>query len=221
KRRPLNVQSITETAFEEASRLCIGMQFENWEHVNSVLLAYGQQKGFMWRIENSYPDKNSAEHCVKNRLYHLFWMSPLQQSIYIRHHNVILTDNTARTNKLLEATNNLAQIIIYFDCDTSLGPAIKTHLVRSLGSKFVEFQSDFFSGPQIERTLGALTANEKMIVVSVHHYLQKNMSKRQSSEATTLRKEVALATEVGEATVARIVAEFNKTGEVAPSKQGQ
>ncbi|CAG8723011.1 7872_t:CDS:1 [Gigaspora rosea] len=75
--------------------------------------------------------------------------------------------------------------------------------------------------PQIKHTPGALTANKKMMVLSVHRYLQKNMPKRQSSEATTLRKEVALAIGVGEATVARIVAEINKTGEVAPSKQGQ
>ncbi|CAG8769752.1 1573_t:CDS:2, partial [Cetraspora pellucida] len=32
-------------AFEEASRLCVGMQFESWDYVNLVLLAYGQQKG--------------------------------------------------------------------------------------------------------------------------------------------------------------------------------
>ncbi|GET64597.1 protein FAR1-RELATED SEQUENCE 5-like [Rhizophagus irregularis DAOM 181602=DAOM 197198] len=37
--------------------------------------------------------------CVKNRLFHLFWMSPHQQTLYLRHHDVILTDNTARTNK--------------------------------------------------------------------------------------------------------------------------
>ncbi|CAG8688831.1 7627_t:CDS:2, partial [Gigaspora margarita] len=37
--------------------------------------------------------------CVKNRLFHLFWMTPHQKSLYLRHHDVILTDNTAQTNK--------------------------------------------------------------------------------------------------------------------------
>ncbi|CAG8806079.1 26595_t:CDS:2, partial [Gigaspora margarita] len=145
-----------------------------------------------------------AEHCVKNRLYHVFWISPLQQNIYFKHHDVILTDNTAQTNKyrlslclfvgvdehrhsrviaqalmsdettssymwvlnkLLEATNNVAPITIYSDCDTGLGPAIETvfpntrylncifhifqnikkHLMHSLESQFAEFQNEFFS----------------------------------------------------------------------------
>jgi len=38
-------------------------------------------------------------HYVKNWLYHLFWMTSHQQTLYIRHHDIILTDNTARTNK--------------------------------------------------------------------------------------------------------------------------
>jgi len=38
-------------------------------------------------------------HCVKNRLFHLFWMTPYQQTLYLKYHDVILTDNTARTNK--------------------------------------------------------------------------------------------------------------------------
>ncbi|CAG8510170.1 20284_t:CDS:2, partial [Racocetra persica] len=42
-----------------------------------------------------------------------------------------------------------------------------------------------------------------------------------SSKATTLCKEVALAIGVGEATIAHIVAEFNKTEEIMPSKQSQ
>ncbi|CAG8671128.1 5282_t:CDS:2, partial [Scutellospora calospora] len=40
-----------------------------------------------------------------------------------------------------------------------------------------------------------------------------------SKQATNLRKEVFLATGVSKATVARVVAEFNKTGKIAPSDQ--
>ncbi|CAG8793697.1 5514_t:CDS:2, partial [Gigaspora rosea] len=71
------------------------------------------------------------------------------------------------------------------------------------------------------RTLINLTDNEKIMVLSVHRYLQKNMPKLKSKETTNLRKEVSLATGVGEATVARIVADFNRTGKIVSSKQGQ
>ncbi|KAF0504837.1 protein far1-related sequence 5-like [Gigaspora margarita] len=40
-----------------------------------------------------------ADCCVKNCLFYLFWITPHQKSLYLRHHNVILTDNIARTNK--------------------------------------------------------------------------------------------------------------------------
>ncbi|CAG8518422.1 2893_t:CDS:2 [Cetraspora pellucida] len=42
-----------------------------------------------------------------------------------------------------------------------------------------------------------------------------------SKQATNLRKEVSLATGVGEATVAHVIAEFNKAKKVTSSKQGQ
>ena len=34
------------------------MQFENWNHANLVLLAYEQQIGFVWQIQDRYLDKN-------------------------------------------------------------------------------------------------------------------------------------------------------------------
>ncbi|CAG8720074.1 15306_t:CDS:2, partial [Racocetra fulgida] len=71
------------------------------------------------------------------------------------------------------------------------------------------------------RTPIALTDNEKIMVLSVHCYLQKNMPKLKSKETTNLRKEVSLATGVGEATVAHVVADFNRTGKIVSSKQGQ
>ncbi|GBC43775.2 hypothetical protein RhiirA1_479088 [Rhizophagus irregularis] len=116
------------------------MQFENWNYANLVLLAYGQQIGFVWRIQDKYLDKNGGVykyifeyrhnpkndtsnllkelqkmkeddptwfityHCVKNCLFHLFWMSPHQQILYLRHHDVILTDNTARSHELISIT---------------------------------------------------------------------------------------------------------------------
>ncbi|CAG8812261.1 29196_t:CDS:2, partial [Racocetra persica] len=53
-------RSILKKAFEEASRLCVGMQFETWDHVDLVLLAYRQQQGFVWRIKNKYLNKNGG-----------------------------------------------------------------------------------------------------------------------------------------------------------------
>ena len=38
-------------------------------------------------------------YCIKNWLFHLFWIMPLQQNLYLKFHDVILTDNTAHTNK--------------------------------------------------------------------------------------------------------------------------
>ncbi|CAG8774661.1 16166_t:CDS:1, partial [Dentiscutata erythropus] len=81
---------------------------------------------------------------------------------------------------------------------------------------------------QIERTQIALTVNEKKMILSVHNYIQEKMkmtdeiriTDEQLKKATNLRKEVSIATGVGEATVARVVAEFNKTGKVTSSEQG-
>jgi len=66
---------------------------------------------------------------------------------------------------------------------------------------------------QCERSPIALTANEKKMVLSVYNYIH-------SLEIINLRKEVSLATGVGKATVARVLAEFNKTGAVIASEQG-
>ncbi|CAG8638866.1 10959_t:CDS:1, partial [Acaulospora morrowiae] len=60
------------------------------------------------------------------------------------------------------------------------------------------------------------------MIISVHHYIQKNILSVnwQSHQATNLHKEVSLTTEVGKATVAHILAEYNKTGKVKASIQG-
>ncbi|CAG8836719.1 46432_t:CDS:1, partial [Gigaspora margarita] len=59
----------------------------------------------------------------------------------------------------------------------------------------------------------ALTANEKKIGLSVYNYIH-------SFEIINLCKEVSLAIGVGKATVACVLAEFNKTGAVIASEQG-
>ncbi|CAG8699666.1 13792_t:CDS:2 [Cetraspora pellucida] len=46
------------------------------------------------------------------------------------------------------------------------------------------------------------------------------MTDGQSKKTTNLHKEVSIATGVGEVTIARVVAEFNKTGKVTASEQG-
>ena len=58
KGRSLEKLTIPDLAFDQASRLSVGMQFENWNHANLVLLAYGKQTGFVWRIQDKYLDKN-------------------------------------------------------------------------------------------------------------------------------------------------------------------
>ncbi|CAG8728668.1 2480_t:CDS:1, partial [Cetraspora pellucida] len=40
KRRPHETLSIPSTAFEQALNLYVRLQFDHWEHVNLVLLAY-------------------------------------------------------------------------------------------------------------------------------------------------------------------------------------
>ncbi|CAG8715111.1 13044_t:CDS:1, partial [Racocetra fulgida] len=45
------------------------------------------------------------------------------------------------------------------------------------------------------------------------------MTDKQAKQITNLRKEVSIATRVGEATIAHIVAEFNKTENVISSEQ--
>ncbi|CAG8751413.1 7519_t:CDS:2, partial [Rhizophagus irregularis] len=70
KGRSLEKLIIPDSAFDQASKLSVGMQFENWNHANLVLLAYGQQIGFVWRIQDKYLDKNGeAAPYLKNVLY--------------------------------------------------------------------------------------------------------------------------------------------------------
>ncbi|KAF0548423.1 hypothetical protein F8M41_026128 [Gigaspora margarita] len=59
KRRPLETLSIPDAAFEQAVNLYVELQFEHWDYVNLVLLAYGQKEGFAWRIQDKKLDKNS------------------------------------------------------------------------------------------------------------------------------------------------------------------
>ncbi|CAG8669478.1 2833_t:CDS:2, partial [Cetraspora pellucida] len=81
---------------------------------------------------------------------------------------------------------------------------------------------------QIECTQITLTVNEKKMILSIHNYLQEKMkmtdeikiTDEQSKKATNLRKEVFIATKVDEATVAHVIAEFNKTEKIISSEQG-
>src|SRR5437016_4167670 len=54
KKRLFEFFEIPERAFDHASNLCIGMQFESWDDANLVLLAYEKQIGFVWRIQDKY-----------------------------------------------------------------------------------------------------------------------------------------------------------------------
>ncbi|KAF0378174.1 hypothetical protein F8M41_012447 [Gigaspora margarita] len=47
KRRQLETLTIPDSAFEQATGLCIGMKFDHWDHAYLVLLAYGQKTGFV------------------------------------------------------------------------------------------------------------------------------------------------------------------------------
>ncbi|CAG8842078.1 39916_t:CDS:2, partial [Gigaspora margarita] len=132
KRYLLETLSIPDAAFEQVANLHLGLQFEYWDHINLVLLAYGQKKDAIpdisqhmlrqllqgefkdqlflnkdlaniiqhFKKDNTTdPDKDPendvsnllkvlrtfkeedpiwfiSDHCVKNRLYHLFWMTP-------------------------------------------------------------------------------------------------------------------------------------------------
>jgi len=40
-----------------------------------------------------------AKKVSQGHLYHIFWMDSSQQDLYQRYHDVIVTDNTSRTNK--------------------------------------------------------------------------------------------------------------------------
>ena len=51
---------IPDGIFDQASNLRVGMEFENWNHANLVLLAYGKQIGFVWRIQDKYLDKDRS-----------------------------------------------------------------------------------------------------------------------------------------------------------------
>jgi transposase len=65
-----------------------------------------------------------------------------------------------------------------------------------------------------------LTANEKIMIVRVHLYLKDFLSRPKHHRAVKLRREVAEACGIGEATVGRIISEFNKENSVEKSKGG-
>ncbi|CAG8493050.1 17701_t:CDS:2 [Gigaspora rosea] len=68
KWRPLEKLSIPDSAFEQASNLRVGLQFEHWDHANLVLLAYRQKEGFAWRIQDKKLDKNGGFQSKKKTI---------------------------------------------------------------------------------------------------------------------------------------------------------
>ena len=50
---------------------------------------------------------------IDNRLSKIFWMSPEQKQMWYRYHDVIINDNTCKTNKYLMPLS----VFIIIDCD--------------------------------------------------------------------------------------------------------
>ncbi|CAG8719796.1 9004_t:CDS:2, partial [Dentiscutata erythropus] len=73
-----------------------------------------------------------------------------------------------------------------------------------------------------KRTQSALTLNKKTMVVSVYNYFNKNNQIISNNiKNFKIHNEVAIATGVGTATVARIITEYKKTKTITASKQGK
>ncbi|CAG8541579.1 15895_t:CDS:2 [Cetraspora pellucida] len=103
KRRPQVALSIPTTAFEEASRLCVGMKFENWEHVDLVLLAYKKQIGkFQSKKKETVPSQQRNRKSVKteytcfvNICWPLSSPDPTITKLNLTHHGHTLNPDTA------------------------------------------------------------------------------------------------------------------------------
>ncbi|CAG8573164.1 12799_t:CDS:2 [Dentiscutata erythropus] len=65
-----------------------------------------------------------------------------------------------------------------------------------------------------QRDRTTLTTNEKIIVILIYNYFQKSIY----YQNTNLRKEVVLATGIGERTVDHIFAKYNENKELKPPK---
>ena len=61
----------------------------------------------------------------------------------------------------------------------------------------------------LERDRSFLTSNEKKMIVRVHQYFLSIQQRQTQRQDLSLRKEVASVLGIGEATVARVVAEYN------------
>ena len=61
----------------------------------------------------------------------------------------------------------------------------------------------------LERDRSFLTSNEKKMIVRVHQYFLSIRQRQTQRQDLSLRKEVASVLGIGEATVARVVAEYN------------
>ena len=67
-----------------------------------------------------------------------------------------------------------------------------------------------FQMDDLERGRSYLTSNEKRIVIRIHQYFFDIWQSKKQHQDLPLRKEVATVFRIGEATVARIVSEYNK-----------
>src|ERR1700722_1753357 len=72
-----------------------------------------------------------------------------------------------------------------------------------------------------ERDRSYLTSNEKTMIFRVHQYFLDIRQRHEPHQAISLRKEVATVLGIGEATVARIVAEYNKADSLPEKPHGR
>ncbi len=117
------------------------MQFDNWNHVNLVFLAYAKQTGFVRQIQDKYLDKNGEVYKYVFECQHAGKFQSKQTTI----------DPLKQHNRESVKTNCTCFINVYWPFK-SPGPSITkmnlTHYGHTLNPETVQFANVYRQLPQ-------------------------------------------------------------------------
>ncbi|KAF0516279.1 protein far1-related sequence 5-like [Gigaspora margarita] len=130
KRRSPKTLLIPDAAFEQASRLCVRMIFKYWDHAYLVLIAYEQQTGFVWRIQDKKLDKNGDVY------------NSTITKMDLKHHGHIPSPDTIHfANVYRQLSQNVMDKIKFYEFNARMSFTQRVESINSIIHKYVNSYS--------------------------------------------------------------------------------
>ncbi|CAG8538139.1 3986_t:CDS:2, partial [Funneliformis caledonium] len=152
------------------SRLCVRMQFDHWNHANLVLLAYGQQTGFVWRIQDKYLDKNGGVYkqsvkiectCFINMCWPLKSPGPSITKMNLAYYGHTLNSETI---KFANIYRQFPQNIIEFNADMSSTQRVES--INAIVHKYVILIHHYWNALMVYKICSSLNFKKQNIGIT-------------------------------------------------------